>query len=68
VAQLDAGFRLPDVDDEERISTVLLAKTQRCGMVIGDLIVARFAYFAPEPHLEASNLIALCSGFVARAA
>jgi hypothetical protein len=61
VAALDRLFCPPGVDDEEWISAVLPAKTQRCGMVIGDLLAAHFAYFTQEEYLSARHVLGLYS-------
>jgi len=65
VARLDADFSPPEVDDEEWISAVLPSKTQRTGLVVGDLLAAHFAFFTQEDYLSRRTLLGLYAALAA---
>jgi hypothetical protein len=68
VAELGNVFCPPGVDDEEWISAVLPAKTQRHGLVIGDLLAAHFAYFTQADHLDSRHTLGLYSSLIGQVA
>ena len=57
IVELGELFHPPDRNEEEWFSAILPAKLNRCGLVLGDLLVAHFSFYTQERRLLQTNIL-----------
>ena len=57
IAGLGERFLPPEGNEEEWFSVILPAKLDRCGRVLGDLIVSHFSFYTQERQLLQTEIL-----------
>lgn len=57
ILELGELFHPPNRNEEEWLSAVLPARLDRCGLVLGDLLVAHFSFYTQEHRLLQTSIL-----------